>query len=296
MARIAVIIPSYNCAPFVEQAVESVFRQTYSDYELIVVDDGSSDNTAQVLAKYSSNPKCRYYRQQNRGLPGARNAGARITNSEYLAFLDADDQLEGDALRLMVQELDRTSASWCLIDIVRAKPSGREIECTELPKDDPFYAILRDNFIQRGMFFRRDAFVEVGMYDESIRYREDWDLHVRMFAARKSFTYLPKPLYIYTWREGSIVSANRVGVLDSTAMLLKKHHKSFADAGDKRAAKIYAQNMWDLGRFYFYDVRLYRRALACVLQSLKYDFSPARLFHPLLDFARQVTKAAAPSQ
>lgn len=296
MTRIAVIIPSYNCAPFVEQAVESVFRQTYSDYELIVVDDGSSDNTAQVLAKYSSNPKFRYYRQENRGLPGSRNAGVRISNSEYLAFLDADDQLEGDALRLMVQELDRTGASWCLIDIVKAKSNGREIQYTEVPKDDPFYAILCDDFIQRGMFFRRDAFVEVGMYDESMKYREDWDINVRMFAARKSFTYLPKPLYIYTWREGSITTGKRARVLDFTAMLLKKHHKSFADAGDTRAAKIYAQNMWALGRFYFYDVHRYRRALACVLQSLKYDFSPARVFHPLLHHARQLTSMAAPPQ
>lgn len=296
MARIAVIIPSYNCAPFVEQAVESVFGQTYSDYELIVVDDGSSDNTAQVLAKYSSNPKFRYYRQENRGLPGARNAGVRISNSEYLAFLDADDQLEGDALQLMVRELDRSGASWCLIDIVKAKPNGREIQYTEISKDDPFYAILCDDFIRRGMFFRRDAFVEVGMYDESMKYREDWDINIRMFAARKSFTYLPKPLYIYTWREDSITTGKRARVLDFTAMLLKKHHKSLADAGDKRAAKIYAQNMWDLGRFYFYDVRLYRRALACILESLKYDFSPARIFHPLLHHARQVTKVAATPQ
>ena len=291
MARIAVIIPSYNCAPFVEQAVESVFRQTYSDYELIVVDDGSSDNTAQVVAKYSSNPKFCYYRQDNRGLPGARNAGVRISNSEYLAFLDADDQLEEDALKLMVQELDRTGASWCLIDAVKAKANGRETRSTEIPKDDPFYAILRDDFICRGMFFRRDAFVEVGLYDESMKYREDWDINIRMFAARKTFTYLPKPLYIYTWRDGSITTGKRARVLDFTVMLLKKHHKSFADAGDKRAAKIYAQNMWRLGRFYFYEVRLYRCALACVLESLKYDFSPVRVFHPLLHHASSLFKA-----
>lgn len=295
MARITVIIPSYNCALFVEQAVESVFRQTYSDYELIVVDDGSNDNTEQVLAKYSSNSKFRYYRQENRGLPGARNAGVRISKSEYLAFLDADDQLVEDTLRLMAQELDRTGASWCLIDVIKAKANEREIRRTEIPKDDdPFYAILRNDFICSGMFFRRDAFIEVGMYDEDMHVREDWDLNIRMFAARKPFIYLRKPLYIYTWREGSITTGKRARVLDFTARLLKKHHKSFADAGDKRAAKIYAQNMWDLGRFYFYDVRLYRRALACILESLKYDFSPARIFHPLLYHAWQVKKVITP--
>ena len=289
MPRIAVIIPSYNCAPFVVQAVESVFRQTYSNYQLIVVDDGSSDNTAEVLAKYNANPKFRYYRQENRGLPGARNAGVRISNSEYVAFLDADDELEEGALRSMVEELDRTGASWCLIDIVKAKPTGREIQCTELPKDDPFYAILCDDFIRRGMFFRRGAFIEVGMYDESMKYREDWDLNVRMFAARKPFAYLPKPLYIYTWRDGSITTGKRVQMLDFTARLLRKHHKSLADAGDKVAAEIYAQNVWALGRSYFYDVHLYRRAVACVLESLKYDLSLARLVHPLLGIAKRMT-------
>ncbi|HJW29290.1 MAG TPA: hypothetical protein VJ508_08545, partial [Saprospiraceae bacterium] len=95
--------------------------------------------------------------------------------------------------------------------------------------------------------------------------------------------------------EGSITTGKVLG-LNSTLMLLKKQHKAFADAGDKRAAKIYAQNMWDLARFYFYDVRLYRRALACVLESLKYDFSPARVFHPLLHHPRQITKTASISQ
>lgn len=288
MARIAVIIPSYNCAAFVAAAVDSVLGQTCGDFELIVVDDGSNDDTAQVLARYAAEPRLRYHRQENRGLPGARNTGVRISQSEFLAFLDADDQLVPDALERMLREMERSGASWCLIDILKAKPDGSQIQRSEIPAGDPFYAILRDDFIRRGMFFRRDAFVEVGMYDESMKYREDWDLNVRMFAACKPYAYLPEPLYVYTWREGSITTGKRVRVLDYTAKLLRKHHKKLADAGDRLAARIYAKSMWDLGRFYFYDVGLLRPALACIAQSLKYDLRPTRLVHPLWHRARRM--------
>jgi len=261
--------------------------QTYTDYELIVVDDGSNDNTAEALTQFMHNPKFHYYRQANRGLPGARNSGVRISNSEYLAFLDADDELVGDALQCMVEALDRTGATWCLIDIIKAKPEGREIQRSEIPDGDLFYAILGDDFIRRGMFFRRDTFIEVGMYDENMKYREDWELNVRMFEARKPFVYLEKPLYIYTWREGSITTGKRARVLDFTRMLLRKHHKVLADDGDQRSAKIYALNMWNLARNYLYDVNQKKDALICVIESLKYDFSLARLCHPMLHHFRK---------
>lgn len=294
MPRVTVVIPSYNCAPYVEAAVASVLDQSFPDFELIVVDDGSGDNTAQVLERFRSDPRFRYHRQENRGLPGARNAGVRISHSEYLAFLDADDLLDPDALRRMVDALDRSGASWCLIDILKARPEGREVQRSDIPADDPFHAILRDDFIRRGMFFRRDAFVEVGMYDEEMKYREDWDLNIRMFAARKDFTYLAQPLYVYTWREGSITTGKRARVLDFTARLLRKNHRTFADAGDRAAAAIYAGNMWTLGRWYFYDVGMYRKAAACMLESLRYDPSPGRLLHPLLHHARRLTGRMAP--
>ena len=87
---VSVIITSYNQARFLSDAIESVLTQTYSQFEMVVVDDGSTDNASEVVARY---PGVRYMRQDNQGLSAARNTGLRESNGAYLVFLDADDRL-----------------------------------------------------------------------------------------------------------------------------------------------------------------------------------------------------------
>ncbi len=282
MPKVSIIIPSYNCADYVRGAVDSALAQTFHDYEIIVVDDGSSDDTREVLEAYGRESRFRYVYQENRGLPGARNAGARASQADYLAFLDADDALAPEALEVMTAELERSGTSWCLIDILKVLGEKKEIRRTTVPAGDLFHEILRNDFIRRAMFFKRQDFFDVGMYDEAMRYREDWELNIRMFGKQKPFAYIGRPLYWYTWREGSITTGNRGKVLVYTEMVLRKHHKRLADAGDRTAAKLYAKNMWDLGRAYFSEQRNTKRAAACVRESLAYDFNARRLFHPVV--------------
>ncbi|PYL19270.1 MAG: hypothetical protein DMF41_10205, partial [Verrucomicrobia bacterium] len=92
---VSVVIPCYDQAHFLSEAIESVLAQTYPHFELVVVDDGSNDNTAAVVNRY---PGIRYFRQENQGLAAARNAGLRQTMGEYLVFLDSDDRLLPSAL------------------------------------------------------------------------------------------------------------------------------------------------------------------------------------------------------
>jgi glycosyltransferase involved in cell wall biosynthesis len=89
MPRVSVIIPAFNASPFISQAIESVLNQTYTDYELIVVNDGSTDNTASLVMKYGE--RLRYVYQENQGLSSARNTGIDRAEGDLLAFLDADD-------------------------------------------------------------------------------------------------------------------------------------------------------------------------------------------------------------
>ncbi len=88
--RVSVVIPCYNQGHFVHEAIESVLAQTYADYEIVVVDDGSTDQTSEVVSRY---PGVRCIRQRNRGLPAARNRGIQESQGEFLVFLDADDRL-----------------------------------------------------------------------------------------------------------------------------------------------------------------------------------------------------------
>jgi glycosyltransferase involved in cell wall biosynthesis len=294
MAAISVIIPSYNCGQYIVGALESVFAQSCQNFEVIVVDDGSNDDTAEVLRPYLDRRNFRYVYQQNRGLPGARNCGARLSHAEYLAFLDADDALAPNALERMKTVLDRSGASWCLVDILKVNGERRQVQRTMLPSGDLLHGILREDFIRRGMFFRRQQFFDVGLYDESMRYREDWEINIRMFEADQPFIYLAEPLYLYSWREGSITTGNRAKVLDYSTQVLRKHHKRLADRGDHDAAKLYASNLWDLARQYFYELHDYRRALACVRESVVYDPSLVRVFHPVVhNFRRLIGRVPA---
>jgi glycosyltransferase involved in cell wall biosynthesis len=282
MCKVSVIIPTYNCAEWIERAVRSVASHSAANTEIIIVDDGSRDNTSALLAPWAASGTVKYIFQENHGLPASRNTGARAARGEYLAFLDADDALVPDAIGKMCEAMDRSRASWCLVDIVRVSDSGSEVQQTVVPDGDLFHGILEYNFIRRGMFFRRDAIFEAGLYDEAIRMCEDWELNIRMFEQRRPFVHIPEPLYLYTKREGSITTGRVAENLSYTEQVFRKHHKRLADGGDRVVRHLYAAHMWDTARKYWYLGNMRGAALQCARESLAYEFNIGRLFHPVL--------------
>jgi glycosyltransferase involved in cell wall biosynthesis len=251
MPCVSLAIPTFNCAEYICRALDSIFHQTLQDFEVIIVDDGSTDNTKFAVDRYLKDERVCYIYQENQGPAGARNTGARLSNANYIHFVDADDALAPEALSVLSAALDAEPlASWCITDLLRVDGQTRELHRPAIPKGDTFYGILKEDFIVLGMFFRRAAFVAVGMYDESLRTREDWDLDIRMIHIDKLFIYLPQQLYYYHARKGSL-TAEQTSVLECTERVLQKHHKPIADAGDARVAKIYVENMLDLARRYF---------------------------------------------
>ena len=105
MPKVSVIIPTYNCAQYITGAIESVFNQTYRNFEIIVVDDGSKDNTKEALAPYIREGVIKYIFQKNQGPGAARNEGMKASEGEFLAFLDADDILLPESLEKRVDLL-----------------------------------------------------------------------------------------------------------------------------------------------------------------------------------------------
>lgn len=281
MPEISVIIPSYNCADFLSESVNSVFTQSFADLEIIVVDDGSTDNTSEVMSQYESDPRIRFIQQQNRGLPAARNAGVAESRGEYIAALDADDALEPTALEEMLAATRNAHASWCIIDILKFWENYTEIQRTQLPADGLKFGILREDFIRRAMFLNKSALERVGLWDPEMKMREDWDLNIRLIRAGEKHVYLPRPLYRYRKRPGSITTGDPKRLLAYTEQLLRKHHKQLADAGDPAIGEIYAEHMWDLARQHFYRRKDLLRTSACLKESLRYDFRLSRIFHPI---------------
>lgn len=282
MSLVSVVVPSYNSASLVPGAIQSVLAQTFTDFELIVIDDGSNDATRQAVEPFLCDPRVRYHFQENQGLPGARNAGAQLSKGDYLAFVDADDFLAPNALECMLQSFQSSGAQWLNVGVLKLEGDKRSIRHPATPAGDLLLAILDDDFITRSPFYTREAFFSVGMYDREMRNREDWDINIRMIESGRRFINVDQPLYHYTRTEGSITTANHRRLYSYTEKLLRKHHKRIADRGNKAAGRLYAKNLWDLARRYFYEIRDSREALRCAVESLRYDPSLTRLLHPFL--------------
>ncbi|SPP99513.1 putative Glycosyl transferase, family 2 [Candidatus Sulfobium mesophilum] len=284
MPNVSVVIPTYNCGQYIRQAIESALSQTYKGREIIVVDDGSSDNTYEIIKPYEESGSLRYIYQENRGLPGARNTGIQNAQGEFVVVLDADDELDERMISLCLEQVEKENTDWCVCDIIRVETYRedlrKEVYRAKLPQNNYKLAILADDFISRSAFFRKTSLYDIGLYHEDVQVRVDWEINIRLILAGKQFSYMPEPLYIYKLRSSSLVKTHAKKKFDYTLQLLKKHHKKLADMGDREIAQIYAQNLWRLARAYMAESRAFGAGIGCIVESMRYDFSMKRLIHP----------------
>jgi glycosyltransferase involved in cell wall biosynthesis len=178
-----VVIPTCTHARHVGEAIESVLRQQYRPVEIIVVDSGSSDDTARIVGEFGA-AVC-YVRQENRGLSAARNAGIRLAAGEYVGLLDADDLYEPQFLRILVGELERNPeamAIHCGYRFVddRNQPLP-QVEARDVAPHQLFGALADGNFlVPESMLVRRRCYDEVGAFDVTLKAIEDLDMWLRI--------------------------------------------------------------------------------------------------------------------
>ena len=206
---VSVIIPAYNSAAYIGQAIESVLAQTYAAIEVIVVDDGSTDATRDVLAPYHSQITC--LRQANRGPAAARNTGLRVARGTYLLFLDSDDLLVPTSIAAKVAFLERhpqyglVYSAWRQID-----RDGRRVlgEVHPARQGHVLAALLRREFFffPGAALLRRECLDAVGAFDETAYGTEDADLWIRLARAGYAFGYIDEPLFVYRFHETSITA------------------------------------------------------------------------------------------
>ncbi len=198
MSRVSVIIPCYNYARFLPAAIDSALRQTVRDAEIIIVDDGSTDETAQVAQRFGD--RVRYVRQDNRGLSAARNSGCRIATGEYFAFLDADDLWEPEKLQRQLAVFERDPA----VGLVSGQMRLIDGAGAPMPGDKPGTApgetlaeIVHWGTAAPSTFMvRRGCFEEVRGFDEQLKAMEDLDFCLRI-ARRHRIVHLPDPVGSY---------------------------------------------------------------------------------------------------
>jgi GT2 family glycosyltransferase len=205
---VSVVIPAYNVAEYIGEALDSVFAQTYRDFEVIVVNDGSPDTVEleRVLEPYRD--LIVYIRQENRGVSGARNTGIRVARGEYYAQLDPDDVWESDYLTEQLRVLQAEGADLVYPNAVffGDAPEAGRLFMDLCPSDGEvtFEKLLRlECTVMTSVTARREALVQAGMYDETIKTAEDFDLWLRV-ARGGRIVYHRKPLVRYRQRAGSL--------------------------------------------------------------------------------------------
>ena len=218
-AKVSVVIPAYNSAPCIRDAVESALGQGYGDMEVIVVDDGSTDGTKEALADLAGAGKVVYIYQENRGAGAARNAGVRVSGGEYIAFLDSDDLwLEGKIEKQVAfMESRGLDAVFCAGYYSRPDGSSRLVR-PAVRGDGGFFDMLsaEARFVPTAGLFRKEALEGAGLFNEGLPCAEDWDLWVRM-ARTARFGYLDLPLYKKRYNEVSLTSKT----IDKVVSVLK---------------------------------------------------------------------------
>src|SRR5262245_6292498 len=184
---VSVIIPCYNQADFLGDAIASVLNQTYTNHEIIVVDDGSTDDTSHVAARYSD-VKC--IRKKNSGLAAARNTGLQMCAGDYVVFIDADDRLLPDAFEVGVNCLDSDpSCAMAYGHVQLIDVSGKPLPTPNQPyiEGDHYLELLRRNFIWTPgtVMYRRLALDAIGDFSVSLNASADYELNLRIARGQK---------------------------------------------------------------------------------------------------------------
>jgi glycosyltransferase involved in cell wall biosynthesis len=224
----SIIIPTYNHGKFIERSIECALNQTYPNVEVIVVDDGSTDDTPKRIARFGD--RIRYIWKENSGRGDNRNVGIKQSSGKYIQFLDADDTISSEKLRIQasILESDETLAL-VYSDCTCTDPSGEHIENASYPlgiDEDPLsILVFRSLFGIHAALTRREAIISVGMFDMHPYAQEDWDLWFRIALEGYGFKYVPGELAHYD-QQGSTTIVNPELMYLRMRHMLEKHRDS----------------------------------------------------------------------
>jgi CMP-N-acetylneuraminic acid synthetase len=195
--KVTVYITAYNYGRYIQRAVDSVLKQTFRDWELLIVNDGSTDETREVLASYEGRENVRIIHQENQGLAVSNNIALRLANGVYIMRLDADDYLDENALLVLSSTLDahedvglvypdyyHVDEQGEVLELVRRKKIGEEVDLLDLPAHGACTMI------------RRDCLLSLGGYDEQFQCQDGYDLWIRFLEQYKPYN-VNVPLFYY---------------------------------------------------------------------------------------------------
>lgn len=258
---VSVVIPTYNRASLLIKSIQSVLNQTYNDFEVIIIDDGSDDNTEELVESFHDE-RIRYIRHEvNMGVACARNTGINASSGVFIAFQDSDDEW---LPRKLEKEINIFNSCDSKVGVVysglwrfnKNKKTYFPLHFDNKIEGRIHEELIKGNFVHGLSIIRRSCFEKIGLFDEELPALEDWEIYLRL-SKYYDFKFINEPLIIsYLNKKG--LTLNLAIQIDATEQIIRKHHNEFNEQ-KKATANIYGYLASQLcmngllmdGRFYF---------------------------------------------
>jgi glycosyltransferase involved in cell wall biosynthesis len=277
---VSVIIPTRNRSQLIRRAIQSVQDQTYHDFEIIIVDDASTDDTAEVVGEFEDQ-KIKYIRhEQTKGAPAARNTAVRISNGEYIAFIDDDDEWLPEKLQMQISAFRAAkpkvgivySAFWRIEGTKKTFFPSAKIRKKQgnLQK-----ALLSGNFIGLPTaIVKRQCFEKAGFFDESFPRLQDWEFFIRC-AQQYQFMYIDKPLLI-SYHTDKSISSDHTAFLKALELITDKYSDEFG-----KCKKSFLKHNLVMAKLFIQNRQVQKAKGCCSMIIRFYSFNVIKL---IVDF------------
>ena len=210
--KFSLIIPAYNVEKYIKKCLDSVLNQTYNDYEIIIINDGSTDNTSKLLESYKSNKKIKIINQENKGLSNARNTGVSNAKGDYILFIDSDDFIEKELLEILnktIKDEDLVRFQIRILDETnKIIKEYKEETFNNLNGIEAFNKLSKYNLVELAVCYayKKDTFLKNNYKFEEKTYHEDFGLIPYIIISSKKVTSINYIGYNYLQRKNSIMN------------------------------------------------------------------------------------------
>lgn len=271
---VSVVIATYNMGQYIGDAIDSILAQEWSNIEVIVIDDGSTDDTGSVLSRYETEPKVRYIATENRGQPKAKNRGVSEAKGDFVAFCDADDVWESFKLTEQMPSFDDPEVGVVYSNVSHMNEHGDRIK-REMPYSYHSGWVTNEmmlrNFVPFGTsVIRRECIEKSGAFDDQFPMGIDWDLWLR-YSIEWKFVYVPAKTYVYRVWSGQM-SGNYRGRYKNAVKIFQKFVSENGDKLSKRlVSRAWADTYCNKGLTIAAAEQTFLEPLTCIMQAIKHD-------------------------
>ncbi|MBL82625.1 MAG: glycosyl transferase [Marinobacter sp.] len=273
---VSVVIATYNMGQYLPEAIDSVLAQSWENLEVIVVDDGSTDNTSQCMERFGKDGRVRYFPMQNRGQPKAKNRGLKEADGEFIAFCDADDIWDPEKLKVQMPLFEDKNIGVVYSEVSYIDQNGNHVD-----KNQPYERhsgrvtndLIIKNFVPFGTaVIRKECLERNGFFDENLPMGIDWDLWLR-YSIDWAFKYTPEKTYVYRVWPGQM-SSNYRGRYDNAFVILEKFVKSNPCAVPSHlVARAWADMYASRGYTIACNEKTLKEPLVDIVRGIKCDFN-----------------------